>query len=436
MQKGLAAHLSIRRTCNESCVEVSGPFAQKGGASLRKTGVHHLFRDLQAVLRRSHAWLFLFLLLSRAHQARAQASPDSAGAIVARAAALRQAHAQQKAEELLSGFLALHPGDPKILTALAAIRLEQNRQDDAVALLTSALSADPRSVPANLSMGDLLRSEHHDPEAMDRYETVLSLAPADPDARAGERASAVRLALEARTNQRDDVALACLEHAAQHLPDDPVLLTDLGIEAQQVHQLPRAAQVLQQALRLAPYDPTVLYALARVEMDQQHLPDAETRLRAYLAVKPEDASAHYGLGRLLAMELRTDEAASEFRRSIALQPAQTESYYQLGQIELDAQHEDAAQPLFTRVIERDPKHGGALTGLGILAYRAKDFSTAEAYLVRAVANSPAYQPAHYYYGLTLGRLGKAAASQAELKLAAELATNLHAAPVAQLPATP
>jgi tetratricopeptide (TPR) repeat protein len=360
-----------------------------------------------------------------------QAQSDS---VVAEAASLRQANEPRQAEDLLTSYLKTHPEDPDVLTALAALRIEQGRQDDAATLLSTTLRARPDSIPANQALGDLLLAEHHFPEAMDRYETILAISLSNPAARAGERTAAIQLALDARHAGREDAALACLEHAAQHLPNDPVLLTDFGIEADRLHQLPQAAKALEQALYLAPGDPTALYALARVEIDQQHLPSAEAHLRDYLARKPEDASAHFGLGRLLSMELRTDEATTELRRSIALEPNQTESYYQLGQIELDAHHDAAAQPLFAKVIDRDPKHGGALTGLGILAYRAKNFTTAEHDLALAVESSPDYQPAHYYYGLTLGRLGKTSASQAELKRAAELASNLHAAPVQQIQA--
>ena len=47
-------------------------------------------------------------------------------------------------------------------------------------------------------MGDLLLSVHRNPEAMDRFETVLAIDQANPNARHGELAAATELALTAR----------------------------------------------------------------------------------------------------------------------------------------------------------------------------------------------------------------------------------------------
>jgi len=99
---------------------------------------------------------------------------------------------------------------------------------------------------------------------------------------------------------------------------------------------------------------------------------------------------------------------------------QTESYYELGQMELEVQNDAAAEPLFARVLARDPKHGGALTGMGEIEFRKKDYAQAEQYLARAEAAAPEYQPAHYYRGLALARMGRKDESQTELATAAEL----------------
>ena len=202
-----------------------------------------------------------------------------------------------------------------------------------------------------------------------------------------------------------------------------MLLTDLGVQAYDLHRLTEAGEALDMALRLRPNEATTQYALARVELDRQRMPQAEALFHAYLVQRPNDASAHYGLGHLLQMQQRNDEAAAEFHRSIDLQPAQTESYYQLGQMDLDVHHDAEARELFAKVLSRFPTHGGALTGTGILDFRAKDYPAARRNLEAAVAASPEYQPAHYYLGLTLARLGEAAASARELGRAADMAST-------------
>jgi tetratricopeptide (TPR) repeat protein len=347
--------------------------------------------------------------------------------VVQHATDLRASHQEKEAAQVLADFLAKHPDDADALTAMARIRLDAGDVEEARKLLTEALHSSPNSVGANNLLGSLLLSQKRYPEAMDHFETVLKISLRDDTARQGELAAATQLAIESRRQGNQDAALKCLEHAREYLPDDAALLTDLGIQAQQMHLGDRAEEALKAALKLKPGDPAALYALARVELDEDRLPSAETHLRAYLATSPNDASAHYGLGRLLDRELRVDEAKTELERSIALQPVQTESYYELGQIALDGQHDAEAKPLFLKALARNPNHGGALAGMGILAYRAKDYVGAERYLAQAVVNAATYQPAHYYYGLTLARLGKKEQSERELKIAISLQPS-HALP--------
>ncbi len=316
------------------------------------------------------------------------------------------------------------PADPDSLSAQALTAIQRGDPVVAHQLLSAALDLSPNHPAANLSLGNLLLSERRYPEAMDRFETVLATDLRDPGARLGELHAATSLALQARRSGDANAALLCLQHAREHLPDDPTLLLDLGIQAQQMRLLPQAAEALNAALALKPSssqpDPSITYALARVEADQGHLPAAEQHFRAYLATRPNDASAHFGLGHVLEMQQRIDDAKAEFQRSVDLQPLQTESYFQLGQIALDAGQAETAAPLFEKTLARDPHHGGALTGLGILAYRRKEFAAANTSLTAAVQSSPDYQPAHYYLGLTLARLGDKAGSERELKTATDL----------------
>lgn len=318
--------------------------------------------------------------------------------------------------------LEVQSSDSQVPTLLkeSQTRVAAGDADGAQRLLVRVLAISPNSPEANLLLGNLLLSERHYPEAMERFETLLSTNRRSSQARAGELAAATALALQSRRLGNQDAALACLQHARESLPDDPTLLRDLGIQAFDMHLLTSASEALAAAIALAPDDPQNVYALARVEAEQQHFPPAERHFRAYLAARPDDATAHYGLGHLLQMQQRTDEAAAEFNRSIELQPQQTESYFQLGQMALDQHRDNDARTLFNRTLSRAPGHGGSLTGLGILAYRSKDYAMAAATLREAITHSPDYQPAHYYLGLSLARLHDPQGSERELKLAAEL----------------
>jgi tetratricopeptide (TPR) repeat protein len=349
-----------------------------------------------------------------------QAQQPGASTVLAKVSELRASHQPQAAESLLRPYLDAQPKDAEALTLLGQLRMDQDDREGGEKALIAALAASPNSIAANLALGNLLLSVHRDPEAMDRFETVLAIVRENSDARRGELAAATELALTARRAGHADVALQVLQHARIKLPDDPELLLELGIEATELRMYPTAAEALNAAGKLKANDPGILYALARMETEQQHLQAAEADFRAYLAEQPNDASAHFGLGHVLAMQQRRDDARAEFERSIQLQPVQTESYYQLGQIELDADQNAKAELLFGKALERDPQHGGALTGMGELAFRAKDYAKAEQYLAAAEKAAPDYGPAHYYRGLALARLGRKDEGDTELHEAIKL----------------
>ncbi len=346
--------------------------------------------------------------------------------LFAQAERLRSAHRSAEADRVLEPYVQGHPEDVRALGLLARIKVGEADVPAARALLTRALALSPNDPAANNVLGEILLSERHYPEAMDRFETVLATDLRDGEARAGELAAATQLALQARGAGNSEAALLCLVHARENLPDDPTLLLDLGILADQMRRYPGAEDALKAALALKPGDPAILYALARTQLDWQHFPEAEERFRAYLALKPADASAHFGYGRLLQRQQRIPEARAEFRRSIELEPNQSESYYEIGQMALDAREDADAKEMFEKTLLRAPRHGGALTGMGILAFRAGDFRTARRDLALAVEVAPEYQPAHFYYGLTLAKLGEKAASEEQLHLATELAKQVQA----------
>jgi tetratricopeptide (TPR) repeat protein len=354
------------------------------------------------------------------------------GAVLREARELRGQHHGEQAEALLRPLVSREPQNVAALILLAEVLVdegggtggaEQAKRDQAAMFFERAIAADPNSREANDALGELMLREHHDPEAMDRFETVLAVTARDAEARRGELAAATELAIAARGAGHPEASIEVLRHARTRLPDDAKLLLELGLEAIELHMLPEAANALDAAWKLNAGDADIRYARARLEIEEQHMGEAESDLRAYLAVRPADASAHYGLGHVLAMEQRADDARAEFERSVELQPLQTESYYQLGQLDLDA-HEDAkAEPLFQKALTRSPTHAGALTGMGVLAFRAKDYARAEEYLVAAEKSAPEYGPAHYYRGLALARLGRKDESASELNAAAELGSS-------------
>ena len=333
---------------------------------------------------------------------------------------MRAQHRDADAATILEEYLQQHNADSDVLTELAKLRIAQKNLTTAQTLLLRAIDANPESLSANLLLGHLLLVDHKNPEAMDRFETVLTKDPRNADAGHGELNAVTELAMEMRRKQQPELALKALLHARQALPDNSSLLLELGIQETELGMTTVALESLHHAHTIDPGNPEVIYALARAEMDAQQMSLAESDFRAYLSMRPKDASAHFGLGRVLEALQRTVDARAEFMHSLALQPDQTESNYELGQMDLEAGNFNAAEPLFSKTLARDSKHGGALTGMGVLAYRRKQYDKAEGWLLQAIDAAPNYPPAHYYRGLNLARLGRKEESDKELAIATEL----------------
>jgi tetratricopeptide (TPR) repeat protein len=260
-------------------------------------------------------------------------------------------------------------------------------------------------------------------QARAAFETMLATDPENSQAQNGEVTASERIALEQRAGGHLQPALETLLRAQKFAPRHARLDYDIGILEDEMHLYPEAEKSLAAAEQLHLDDPGLLYAEARVLLDEQHLESAKEKITAYLKLRPDDASAHYGLGRIDQMGLDFDEARAEFQESIRLQPQQTEAWFQLGQIALEQNQFEEALGDFAKTLARNPKHGGALTGSGQACYQLKRYAEALTWLDEAVAAAPDYQPAHYYRGLALARLGRKDESEQELAAAAKLSED-------------
>jgi tetratricopeptide (TPR) repeat protein len=259
-------------------------------------------------------------------------------------------------------------------------------------------------------------------ESLAVFEQILQSSPPDAQAQAGETSDSEKLALRARAAGNDSAALSYLLNAAKYAPQDPRLLYDTGVLEDRM-RLYWDADATVTRLQALPggSQPAVLYLAARIKMDLGQLAAAVERMRAYLKARPEDASAHYGLGRMLQLQENFAEAKAQFQQSLTLAPHQTESQFQLGEIALAQDNYPQAIADYAQTLAANPKHAGALAGTGIAWFHLRQYARAETGLRQAIAADPDYQPAHYYLGLTLGRLGRKEEAREQLEQAAAMA---------------
>jgi tetratricopeptide (TPR) repeat protein len=257
-------------------------------------------------------------------------------------------------------------------------------------------------------------------ELMSPFEKALQTDRSDAASRKSEVDAAIRYSLAEKREHREQAALWLLLRARYWVPDDPDLLTDLGVQEDYLKLFVDADKTLAEALRIRPNDLNTLYTVARVKMDLGQMQAAEQAWLSYIQQDPNNPVAYYGYGIVLQTLGRDDEARSQFMLSIKENPSQAESYYRLGEISRRAGNKADARTQYEQALARDSTHGGALTGLAILNYQEKNYDEAESELTAAIKSMPAYRTARYYHGLTLSKLGRKNEADAELARAMQL----------------
>jgi tetratricopeptide (TPR) repeat protein len=334
-----------------------------------------------------------------------------------------------EAEAAFRAAIALKPDDGSLHYLLGRALKREGKLDDAekefaqTKRLLGTREANPRE-QNNLVGPHLDRARQYGTgrpfDAISELKLALEIAPENSEAKSLLRQIAKDSALAALRSEEKDKALHVLQKALQVQPHDPELLYEHGFVALDGGLYREAQQSLESALAIQPDYPDATYALARTYLKENMAQSAEQQMRKYLAQKPNDATAQYGLGYVLMAEQQLDEAKHAFEKSFALQPNQTESIFQLGEIAVQQGQNDTASEDFRKVLSRDPRHGGALTEIGVLAYRASKYDEAKIDLERAIESAPSYQKAHYYYALTLSKLGRKTEADHEFTISKNL----------------
>jgi len=346
-------------------------------------------------------------------------SPSSAPTVRSAAAALA-AGDSKRADAELTAILRADPSDLHALNLLAILRARQQRNREAEELFKKAIAIQPDFASAQAGLGLLYLQMGMDNLAIPPLQEALKLDPGREDAQRALVSIWRAQAHMAASSGDLEKALALLISARKLGPDDADLQFDFGMIALRMSLFPDAVNAFKRTLRLRPDDASALYGLGRAQIGLAKFDDAEQSFVQYVQLRPNDASGHYASGFALQALQRTAEARDEYEKSIAIQPEQTESYCQLGLMELDAGDLRAAAKQFGRVLSRAPQHAGALTGMGRVRFQEKNYEEAASLLTKAVTSNPRLREAHYYLGLTDGRLGRKDDSKKELAIAAQI----------------
>jgi tetratricopeptide (TPR) repeat protein len=221
--------------------------------------------------------------------------------------------------------------------------LEARKFDDAAALFSKAIAADPKDYGAHFSLALAYGMLGRDAEAIPEYKIVLELQP-------GLYEAEMNLGVSMLQTKDAVGAIAHLSAAAKQKP------TEFRPE---------------------------FYLGEALAANKQYL-EAESAYQTALALDAMSAPAEIGLGRAMARDGHLDQAEAHYRKGVALDPSYKDALLDLAQI-YESSHQDEK----TLAIYRDfPENPLVLERMGALLVAGGHSADAIAPLEAAVAKAP------------------------------------------------
>jgi|HubBroStandDraft_1064217.scaffolds.fasta_scaffold00033_30 protein O-GlcNAc transferase len=272
-----------------------------------------------------------------------------------RAMALHQQGRLDEAARIYRAVLDRDPGDLNALHLLGALRLQQGRAAEALALIGRALAAAPAVAFIHSSYGNALKALGRSSEAEASYRRALALDPGFVDA----RYNLGRLLMERGGTEE---AVACFEAVLAVETHSVEVLNDLGLALQKLERLDQALRHYRAAVALAPDQAVLHHNLGNALYRQGDLAAAEPSLRRALDLDPTLGEAALALGNVLKAKGQPHAAIELYLRAEAAAPEDPLAPYNLGCVLQGLKRHEEAAASFGRALALDPDHRQAFDG--------------------------------------------------------------------------
>ncbi len=321
-------------------------------------------------------------LLERLRQRADQGSPADRYELALALATEGEPQSDAEALRILAQVAEQLPDEADIPYRMGLLRLEQERFDEAVAVLERAVELGPREPGYRVALAEALARSGHEDRAREVLWDLPTLEPSEADlgrARAilGRLNSPQRHIPEALREAYHDALLSLaeegsspgeavrlIEEALRIAPECAPLITLNGLASVRLGQLGRARAAFERALELWPGDPVPRLELAALAVEAEDLAEAEGHLEAALRADPLNEQAWAELGRVRYQRQRYDGAVDAFRRLIQLDGGLTLSLLWLGRALRRADRDDEAERVYLELLENHPETFEAFLQLG------------------------------------------------------------------------
>ena len=241
------------------------------------------------------------------------------------------------------------PKDPEAYYQLALAYLGLGSYLEAVEALRKASSLDPKHVPTQLKLAELMATSHNREvleEARKHVEGVLSDTPDNSEALTTLALTKLRLGEPAGA---EDELVRALAIAPTSLRSS-LLLAKLKLSQKDAAG---AEQVMQEAAQKSPQSVNTLIAMGEFYLALRRYPDAETQLQKALQLDPKSGLALIDLGALQMASGRKDLAEQTYRRASSLPGGGYRTSHVL--FLLHEGHAEAAIAELRGMMEKDPR---------------------------------------------------------------------------------
>jgi predicted O-linked N-acetylglucosamine transferase (SPINDLY family) len=266
---------------------------------------------------------------------------------------------------------------------LGILRLQQGRNEEALALIGAALKINPDHAEALVNYGNALKQCGRAEDALASFDQALALKP---DYAGAPYNRAILLADLGRMDQ-------ALESYARALAIRPDFAAALHERALLLQALKRNSEALADFDRLLALNADLTEAWNNRGVLLEDLSRFDEALASFdlvLGRNPNFAEAWHNRGNILGRLRRFDEALASYDRALALKPSvYPKAWINRGILLMEMRRFADAMDSFSRALAIDPDDAGALHQRGRLAWlEFRNYDAALADLERAVALEP------------------------------------------------
>jgi tetratricopeptide (TPR) repeat protein len=356
----------------------------------------------------------------KAFQKLSDLMPDDADTYVSIARIYRELHQYDKAEENLVKARQYSPGSLEVMFNEAMIYESQGRFDDAIRVLSDAVTgvkAQPTAMPSRRrslailyqQLGMLYTETQNYQAAIFTFQELSHLGE-EEDRRAR------RLTMDAYRQAKDlPKALQAGRDALVKYPDDASIRSTQALLLGENQQADEAVKLLQTDLKNKSADRETYINIAQIYERSHRYKDAEEAARKAesLASDPhENEITWLLLGAIYEKQMMLDKAEEQFKKVLSVNPKNAEVLNYYGYMLADRGIRlDEAQDMIQRALEQQPYNGAFLDSLGWVYYKQNKIDDALAAL-RKASERESHDPTIRLH------LGDAYAKQGRMDLAA------------------